>query len=225
MASLNRSRRYGLSAPSQDDQLSDNKSKSSLLNKHEKYCDCKECVIRKARAVKEAVLPPLRYRRLPVCLLICYLPFLIIPWVLTCVIAVRPLNFPTYYDQMGRLGSIQVLAILWWYGFIRVLNSIASLITVPIISALLAQGAVVYCQRRRVKQTLNLRQTFALADKGWNDITTLWAALKGSGKSSKYLWLATGLLFLSKCFSLISDIANGCWGIVNQPLSSLLLLR
>ncbi|TAQ87222.1 hypothetical protein B7494_g4454 [Chlorociboria aeruginascens] len=143
-------------------------------------------------------LQPLRYRKRSLWLLGCYLPFLIVPWVLTCIMAIRPLSLPSYYNQRGDYGSNLYLVMLFWLGFVRVLNSIASLITVPVVSALLAQGAVVFSQRRKKKQALSLRQTFALADRGWNDIPTLWsAATGGDGKSSKYLWLAAGLLLLS----------------------------
>lgn len=142
---------------------------------------------------------PLRYRKRSLILLLCYLPFLIVPWVLTCIMAIRPPSLPSYYNQKGEYGANLYLVMLFWMGFIRVLNSIASLLTVPVVSALLAQGAVVFSQRRKVKQALNLRQTFTLADRGWNDIPTLWAARHSStGMGSKYLWLAAALLLLSK---------------------------
>ena len=155
---------------------------------------------RPARPVKATVLPTLRYRRRSICLLACYLPFLVVPWVLTCILAIRPPSLPSYYNQMGQYGSNLWLVILFWMELIRILNSIASLITVPILSALLAQGAVVYTQRRKLKQALSLRQTFALADRGWSDLPILWNAMFGgesAGTSSKYLWLAAGLLTLS----------------------------
>lgn len=141
---------------------------------------------------------PLRYRKRSLVLLACYLPFLIIPWVFTCVMAIRPLGLPSYYNQKGEYGPDMYLVIQFWMGCIRVLNSIASILTIPIVSALLAQGAVVYAQRKKVKQKLSLRQTLTLADRGWNDLPTLWKAFQGIGTSSIYLWLAAGLLLLSK---------------------------
>ncbi|KAK3719604.1 hypothetical protein LTR37_004141 [Vermiconidia calcicola] len=109
----------------------------------------------------------------------------------------RPPNLSSYYDQTGRYGANLWSIMLFWTAFVRVLNAIASLATVPVISALLAQGAVVYCQRRNIKQRLNLRQTFALADRGWTDIAILWDALPWSHSSgSMFLWLAAGLLFV-----------------------------
>ena len=62
-----------------------------------------------------------------------------------------------------------------------------------------AQVAVVYTQRRRAKQKLNLRQTFALSDRGWGDITILWGAYRqDKGTASRYLKYAACLLILSK---------------------------
>lgn len=141
--------------------------------------------------------PTLRYRRRSLCLLGCYLPCLIVPWALTCVLAIRPLSFHSYYNQMGQFGADTYLVILFWMGFVRVLNAIASVLTVPVTSALLAQGAVVYSQRRKIKQALTLRQTFAFADRAWADVPAMWAAKNGNGTGSKYLWLAAGLLTLS----------------------------
>ena len=153
---------------------------------------------RAARAVKTAALPTLRYHRRSLCLLGCYIPFLVVPWTLTCILAVRPLNLPSYDNQMGAYGANNFLWLYFWWSFVKVVNSIASLMTLPVISALLAQGAVVYSQRRKLKQALNLRQLFALSDRGWADVAYLWNAMQGSGASSKYLWLAAGLLILSK---------------------------
>lgn len=168
----------------------------------------------RARPVKEKALPILRYRKRSLCLLVCYLPFLILPWVLTCILAIRPPSLPSYYNQMGEYGANLYLVILFWMGLIRVFNAIASLMTVPVLSALLAQGAVVYTQRRKLKQTLNLRQTFALADRGWADIPILWGAWRSAGTSSKYLWLAAGLLSLSLFYPILpsdpSKTENRC---------------
>ena len=155
---------------------------------------------RHARPVKGTAVPLLRYRKTSICLLACYLPFLILPWILTCIMALRPPNLPSYYNQKGEYGSNMWLVMLFWMAFVRVLNAIASVLVVPITSALLAQGAVVYTQRRKVGQELNLRKTFALSDRGWTDIAILWGAKEGksgSGAGSKYLGLAADLLLLS----------------------------
>ena len=151
-----------------------------------------------AKAVKESAVPLLRYRRTSLWLLACYLPFLILPWILTCIMANRPPSLPSYYDQKGEYCYYTYLSMLFWLAFVRILNSIAAVLVVPITSALLAQGAVVYTQRRKSEQKLNLRQTFALSDRGWTDIPILWSAYRKRGMASKYLKLAACLLLLSK---------------------------
>ena len=125
---------------------------------------------------------------------------------------IRPPHLSSYYDQTGRYGANLWSIMLFWTALVRVLNAIGSLATVPVISALLAQGAVVYCQRRNIKQRLNLRHTFALADRGWTDIAILWDALPWRHSSgSMFLWLAAGLLFVGRSArsSSIRQKANG----------------
>lgn len=151
-----------------------------------------------AKAVKESVVPLLRYRRTSLWLLACYVPFLTLPWILTCIMANRPPSLPSYYNQKGEYCYKTYLVMLFWLAFVRIFNSIASVLVVPITSALLAHGAVVYTQRRKSEQRLNLRQTFALSDHGWSDIPILWSAYREKGTASKYLKLAACLLLLSK---------------------------
>lgn len=151
-----------------------------------------------AKAVKESAVPTLRYRRTSLWLLACYLPFLVLPWILINIMEDRPPNLPSYYNQRGEYCSWKITSILFWFAFVRILNSIASVLVVPITSALLAQGAVVYMQRRKSEHKLNLRQTFALSDRGWSDIPILWSAYREKGPQSHYLTVAAGLLLISQ---------------------------
>ena len=87
------------------------------------------------------------------------------------------------------------------------MNSVTGLVTVPIISSILAQAAIVYTQRHKAGQTLNLRQTFALADRGWSDISILLSAFRpheGRGIRSKFLFVASGIILLSKLYNCIN---------------------
>ena len=128
---------------------------------------------------------PLSYRKKSLVLLIIYLPIIVIPWVLQQVLAVRPLNEPSYYNQRGEYDGSTYLASLWWPVMVRLLNVIGALITVPVVGAILSQAAVIYSQRRHLGQQLNLRQTLALADKSWGDVLAVWAAIKGNGTASR----------------------------------------
>lgn len=128
-----------------------------------------------------------------------YVPLLVIPWVLTCVLAVRPLNAPSYINQGGGISPYEIISIASWLAVVQVLNSIEGVVTIPIMSTLLAQAAIVYSQRRRAKQSLSITQLCALADRGWSDITTLWGAFVSNeaGTSSRFFWSAAILIIIS----------------------------
>jgi hypothetical protein len=77
-----------------------------------------------------------------------------------------------------------------------VLNSISAGLVVPVVGTIIAQAAVVFTQRRKPKQELNLVQLFALADRGWGSIPTLWSA-RTTGASSSFLWVAALMTMIS----------------------------
>lgn len=107
------------------------------------------------------------YRKISVWLLIFYVPLLLIPWILTCVLSGHPGDVRDtarqYLPQSGLVPK-RVLSILSWVAPIRTLGSIASVATIPVTSALLSHAAVVYTQRRKQGQELSMRQTFTLSD-------------------------------------------------------------
>lgn len=135
--------------------------------------------------------PVLRYRKTPIFLLIIYLPTLIVPWVLICIMTKRPLGSSSYYDQSGTHSTNNLAGIV----IAQLFKAINAVLAVPIISALLAHAAVVYAMRRRPDQKLNIQQLFALADKGWSNYLLLWSA-RSRGRSSLFLWLGALLVFL-----------------------------
>lgn len=150
------------------------------------------------RLMASKTASPLRYYKRSLLLLLLYVPFLVVPWVLTRILVNRPLGLPSYYNQKGEYGTNIYQRMLFWMRFVNVLDAIASILTVPVISALLAHGAVVYSQRRKAQQAMNLRQSFALADRAWGNVVSLWGAIWNDGTSSPYLWFAAILLGLSK---------------------------
>lgn len=156
---------------------------------------------RQPRQVKKSApdLPLWRYRKRTVVLLILYVPLLIIPWALTCVLAVRPVSRDSYFTQMG-IGRADVSSIHNWATTVRTLNSMATVATIPVISALLTQAAVVYSQRRKRDQKLNMGQVFTLADKRWTDVTILIETFCKSKQQmgSPFLWLAMTLIAISE---------------------------
>ena len=122
-------------------------------------------------------LRALRYRTRALWLLALYIPLMVVPWILTCILSRRPVTALSYVNQQG-FSKADMASIRNWKRTIDVLNSIHGLITIPLLSALLAQGAVVFSQRQRPDQFLSLPDLFALVDRGWTSIPALWGALK-----------------------------------------------
>jgi len=73
-------------------------------------------------------LQPLQYRTRALWLVSLYTLLILIPWVLNCVLAHRPLNSGSYMRQRGFLNH-EVSSMRNWMTAVDVLNSIAGLIT------------------------------------------------------------------------------------------------
>ena len=150
----------------------------------------------------------LRYRYRALWLLGLYVPLLVVPWVLTCVLVYHPVDLPAYYDQSGLpVNSLRFHRRLT--NALAVLYAITGLVTVPIISAILSQAAVVYTQKRRMTQSISMRQLVALADREWSSLAILkdawpaWGSHSGrrADASNRFLWLAALFLLICKSFS------------------------
>jgi hypothetical protein len=151
----------------------------------------------------------LRYHLRAFWLLCLYIPLVTLPWIMTVFLSRRPFGHDSYAKHQG-FSEPEIFLVKNWVTAINVLNSIANMVTVPILSALLAQAAVVYTQRRSPSQQLIVRHLFALADRGWSDIRILFGSWlweePGSGATRLFLYLATGLTFISKIF--LCHLAN-----------------
>ena len=106
-----------------------------------------------------------------------YIPLLVIPWALLCVLTYRPLQLPSYVNQKGIYHPADFEGNENWQVAIRFANTVTAIITLPLVSAILSQASVIYTQRRKISQKMSLLQTFALADKGWSDVT-VWTSRK-----------------------------------------------
>ena len=122
---------------------------------------------------KSPVLRPLRYRSKSFYLLVLYIGLLIIPWILTCIMMVRPVNASSYVHQGFGLGYSVMLNILAVWDVIIILRNIQTVLAIPIVSGFIAQAAVVFTQRHSAKKKLTLRQVVALADRPWSNVI-LW---------------------------------------------------
>ncbi|KAK7430501.1 hypothetical protein QQZ08_003020 [Neonectria magnoliae] len=149
--------------------------------------------------VKEGRGEGVRHRKRAAFLLIFYLPILLLPWIFTAVMMLRPINFslptstrtaPSRHDIWARWRNGKKLP--------ESLGMIAATLGLPIVSALLAYGAVVYTQRRKAGQDLNALQMFTLADRTWMDFPGLWKAVRSPARTSTvFLYLAAGLIFIT----------------------------
>ncbi|KAF4437946.1 hypothetical protein FACUT_5292 [Fusarium acutatum] len=141
----------------------------------------------------------IRYYRRSLWIFGFYLLILVLPWMFTCVLMVRPFNKESYFNQAGSITPGDVNN--WHRSRVALssLTALSSVIGLPIVSGLLAHGAVVYTQRRNLGQKLSVLQLFALADREWLDPRYLFkppSKLK-STERSLYLWLATFLTLIT----------------------------
>ena len=122
----------------------------------------------------------------------------IFAWTITCVLCFKPIQPGTYYDRFGKYTREQYSNNDRWRRLSRVLISLLTNVSIPVTSAICARAVAVYCQRSSKLRSPNLtmRQTLALADKGWTDTTTLTNLLNpnASRKTGSPLLLLSALL-------------------------------
>lgn len=150
----------------------------------------REETLAQAKATQVLLSPP----RFPFVLAVFYIALLIVPWVLTCKIASQP----SWIIQVWRWDTRYNFQYGWLIA-INVLNSLATVLSLPILSALLARAAVVFSQRRKPGQTLSLRQLFALADRDWYNFFRVLSPVA----SSAFLRLGFLVLFIAALLPLI----------------------
>lgn len=113
--------------------------------------------------------------------------------------AKRPFTTSSFYVQTG-LSARDITRINGWMTAINVINSIASVVTIPVISALVAQAAAVYAQKHRDSERFSLQHLTALADRGWLNPMTLTKSWTWRGQGLRgvrsFLYLATLVIFL-----------------------------
>jgi hypothetical protein len=157
-----------------------------------------------------AEVSTLRYRRRAIWLLGIYIPLLIVPWILTCILLYHPIGASDYYDQSGIREDVLTVH----RRLMNAMFAITGLVTVPIISAILSEAAVVYTQKRREGQSVSIRQLFALADRGWSSLPILnesrpsWFSQRRDSYSG-FLWLAAIFLFISASVFRTSSCDDG----------------
>lgn len=129
-------------------------------------------------SVRERPRPPrsspepstlVRYHYSTLFILCIYIPLLIIPWVLICVLDVKPFTWygTNYASNHGEYTPDTIEWIPRWTRGTNILESIAVALAVPVVSTVLQHAAVAFVQRTRDTQKLNGRELLALADGCW----------------------------------------------------------
>ncbi|KAH8647705.1 hypothetical protein BX600DRAFT_475743 [Xylariales sp. PMI_506] len=126
-----------------------------------------------------------------------YLVLLIFPWVMICVLDVRPLSRhgTSYFDAAGRVTDGEARTVDRLYTAMRALWIVTAFVSVPATSALLNQVAVGLAQRRHANQKLSAAQLFDLADAPWSRL--LWVTDAGDLKSRLGYRAAWALVMLA----------------------------
>ena len=157
----------------------------------------------------------LQYRRAAIYMLCFYTPLILVPWCLTCVLAKHPIGAASYIFQKG-FSDAQVKSLRNWKVAVDVLNSIAGLITIPLLSACLAQAAVVFCQREQKDHFLSLPDLFALSDRGWTQPQVVCASMFSRRKRAAAGAKWTGIFLLPAAGLILL-------GAIQQPLYQILV--
>ncbi|KAJ5190287.1 uncharacterized protein N7498_009272 [Penicillium cinerascens] len=150
---------------------------------------------------------PLRRTVYPVLLVLLYSGAALYAWVIICILTHRPIGGISYGpDQLNRTLTHSPTDIIEpqylnkifdkserYLRAARVVQSLVSVVTIPLTSAVCSQAAVVYIQRKRWRNGPTLRQSMALADKGWSDIDLIRKLILGGWKKYSSLLLLLGL--------------------------------
>lgn len=96
-------------------------------------------------------------------------------WTIICVLAYKPVNARTYSfsNRIGWQDEDVYRKNEDVYRAMRVIQALVGLLTIPVTSAACSCAAVAYVQHNKHSFGMSMRQTIALADRGWMDPTTI----------------------------------------------------
>ena len=162
-----------------------------------------EFLTEKKRLTRDGMARELKKHTLALYLILVYAFVAILSWSITCVLSFQPIGVPTYFDQSGNYSQSHYETTDNWRKAASVGQSIVGVISIPVTSAICAKAVAVYCQRMSDAKTpsLSLRQTLALADKGWTDLATLLNVVTPSRSRTTrrpLLILSTGLVAIGE---------------------------
>ncbi|KAF3031518.1 hypothetical protein E8E12_000544 [Didymella heteroderae] len=128
-----------------------------------------------------------------------YVAIILTSWIVTARLSFRPLTKPSWTYAPG-ISYKDYKLMQAWARAIPILNAVAAVLAVPIISSVIAQATVVFAQKRHPGQQMSVRQLFTLADRSWGNLGTvlkaLWWDEPGHARVNWYLIACTGLVVL-----------------------------
>lgn len=168
---------------------------------------------------KENISTTLRRAPNSVFLALVYAVIVLFAWAVTCIVSYKPISAETYvvhwynrFDEIANTVLGKVSSLLSeterYLKAARVLQLIASLLTIPVTSAVCSWAAVAFRQQHKPgQQRLTLRRSMALADKGWTDPFLIIKIFGGRGRSRN---TSADLKKKKKKFFYLSSSGNTC---------------
>ncbi|KAL4939323.1 hypothetical protein BDV06DRAFT_38288 [Aspergillus oleicola] len=141
-------------------------------------------------------------------LAIVYAAFALSSWIITCYLSYRPTHGKSYrqtskYDDAEKTHAMYAESERYFHAA-RVLQTITSVLSLPLTSGICATAAVIFMQRSR---NLSLRQVMALADREWLPFAGNSRLIFGGAKYwSPFLFLAFALNFLALIIAPLQSI-------------------
>ncbi|KAJ4985530.1 hypothetical protein SVAN01_09001 [Stagonosporopsis vannaccii] len=167
--------------------------------------------------------PILRTHKRAFLLLFFYIPLVVIPWIITMIMVYRPLTRPSWVRVQG-FWQKDYKIMRGWATAIPIMNAFAAIIAITVTSAVVAQAAVVFAQRRHSGQQLNVKHLLGLADRVWIDLGALPHNV-AQGKTSLRCFLlgAAALIILGEYGWTWFDTCADEAGAVQYPLIQILV--
>lgn len=145
--------------------------------------------------------PVLRTHKRAFFLIAFYISIILIPWIITAILSYHPFTKSSWTYAPG-ISYKDYKLMQRWARAIPILNAVAAILAIPIISSIIAQAAVVFAQRRHPGQQLSVRQLFKLADRSWGNLGTLhkmlWWNEPGHARVNWFFIACTGLVVLGE---------------------------
>ena len=106
----------------------------------------------------------------PIVVFLIYTAFALFSWISLCIMSARPIRKEKSYNA----EKTETYEPRYWYDVnakyfrtAQILQSITAIMTIPVTTAICSMACVAYMQAGSWRKSLTLRQSMALADRGW----------------------------------------------------------